>query len=92
MNDWIEFGKNFGVTLLMLAALAYFLMRHVWPFVTKQIEEAHAQRKEEIAKFVDTIRARDVLMAEDRREHIRALEAMTHELRSFREQLRNNHK
>lgn len=73
-----------------MLGLAYFLVRHVWPFVTSQIEDAKSQRKTEIEKFVDTIRARDTLMAEGQREHLRALEMMTTEIRALREEVRKN--
>jgi hypothetical protein len=92
MDQWIDVASKFGLPVMMLLGAAYFLLKHVWPFVTRQIEEAHAQRKEEIAKFVETIRARDVLMAEDRRQHLKALETLTNELRGIRKELRDNSK
>lgn len=91
MNEWIDVAGKFGIPVVMLALLAYFLARHVWPFVTSQIEDAKTQRKAEIEKFVDAIRARDVLMAESQREHLKALEAMTAEIRALPEKIRNNH-
>jgi hypothetical protein len=90
MDQWIDFGKNFGIPLLMLGGLAYFLVKYVWPFVTDQIKEAQVARKQEIEKFVETIRLRDVQAHVIQEKHLKALEAMTRELRSVKEELRNN--
>ena len=81
MEQWIKIAGQFGIPVALLALLAYFLLKHVWPFVTKQIEAAQAERKIEVDKFVETIRARDVLMAETQRETVKALESMTAEIR-----------
>jgi len=92
MEQWIDVASKFGIPVAMLIGLAYFVVRHVWPFVTKQIEDAQSQRKTEIEKFVETIRSRDILMAEGQREHLKALEAMTMEIRGLRDEIRNIHK
>lgn len=90
MEQWIDVAGKFGIPVVMLALLAYFLARHVWPFVTSQIEDAKVQRKAEVEKFVETIRMRDVLMAETQRETMRALNEMTAEIRRLGG--RTNHK
>lgn len=88
MEQWIDVASKFGIPVVMLGLLAYFLAMRVWPFVTSQIEDAKAQRKIEVEKFVDTIRSRDVLMAESQRENLKALEAMTIEIRGLRDDVR----
>lgn len=104
MEQWIKVAGQFGIPVVLLALAIYltakFVDKKLWPFVVKQIEDAKAERKTEmdsakaerqaeITKFVDAIRARDVLMAEGQRENIRTLEAMTSELRALSEIVRN---
>ena len=76
MEQWIEIAGKFGIPVVMLGMLGYFLLKHVWPFVTRQIEAAQAERKIEVDKFVETIRARDVMMAEIQERNLKALEGL----------------
>ena len=93
-NSWISIAKIYGPLGLIVLALASFLYKTIWPFVVKQIEDskadrkveletAKAERKEEIAKFVETIRARDVLMADIQERHVKAIEAIAVEIRGM---------
>jgi hypothetical protein len=92
MEQWIDIAGKFGIPVALLMLLGYFLLKHVWPFVTKQIEDAKSERKadmeaakserkEEIGKFMDTLRARDVMIAEISQRHVKALESLTIEIR-----------
>lgn len=90
MDKWIDIASKFGIPVGLLLLLGYFLLRHVWPFVTKQIEDskaerkaemesAKAERKEEIGKFINTMDGyRKVLgeMSETQRSIAKTLDAM----------------
>jgi hypothetical protein len=89
IDQWVELFSKFGLPVVGLGGAAYFLARHVWPFIKGQIEEAQAARKAEIDKFVDTIRQYNVLLAESQRENLRALDAITKELTAIRETMRS---
>lgn len=60
--DWLAFGKEFGVPLLMLAALGYFIAFHIWPLVTKQLEQTAADRRAELDKFLAALDKRDQVL------------------------------
>jgi hypothetical protein len=92
MEQWIDIAGKFGIPVALLLLAGWFLAKKVWPFVVEQIKEAQTQRQAETAKFVETIRTRDVLMAESQRENLKALEAMTVEIRGLRDEIRNGHK
>lgn len=86
MEEWLKIAGQFGVPVALLVLLVW----KGWPFVVKQIEDAKADRKAEAEKFVETIRARDILMAETQRQTVKALESMTAEIRRLGG--RSNHK
>ena len=97
MDQWIKVAQTFGIAGAGLAMLAWFVARKIWPFIIRQIEDAQSRSKALDEKFVmiadkftDSIRARDVLMAETQRENIRALEAVTIEIRGLREEVRTS--
>jgi hypothetical protein len=92
MDQWIEIISKFGIPIAALVGVAYFLLKQVWPFVVAQIEEAQKQRKAEIDKFIETVRARDVLLVESQREHISALREITKEITALRDIVRGNHR
>lgn len=85
---WIDIASKFGIPLALLLALGWFLAKTVWPFVTKQIEQAQADRKTEIDKFDNTIKTRDALMVQQWREHLHALDAMTEQIRGLRDDIK----
>ena len=95
MDKWILIAGQFGLPVAILVLIGWFLVRKAWPFLTKQLEDAQAQRKEEIQKFIsqsekfiETIRARDILIAESQREHLKAFHLMTEEFRSLRDEVK----
>lgn len=45
--DWVQIGSTFGIPVLLLTAIAYFTVRHVWPFVVKQLEVFQEERRQE---------------------------------------------
>jgi hypothetical protein len=40
--DWIQIGTTFGVPVLLLIGIAWFVNNKVWPFVVKRIEKSDA--------------------------------------------------
>lgn len=58
--DWIEFGNRFGIPLLVLAGVAWFVVRYAWPFITtqawpfiiKQVEDFKKEREAERNQFL----------------------------------------
>ena len=50
--DWIQIGSTFGIPVLLLAGIAYFAVRHIWPFVTKRIEQNDERHRIETEKFL----------------------------------------
>jgi len=91
MDQWVKIAGQFGIPVALLMLLAYFILRHVWPFVTRQIQDAQTQRAAEIEKFDNTIRKRDGLMVQQWQEHLKALDAITGEIRGLREDIQTNY-
>ena len=91
-GSWIDIASKFGIPVALLLGLAYVVrevfIKLVWPFVTKQLEEAQAQRKAEIEKFDNTIRTRDALLVQQWQEHLKALDSVTGEVRGLRADLK----
>lgn len=48
--DWLQIGATLGVSTLFLIGIGIFVYRSVWPFVTKQIEQAQTERTAERAE------------------------------------------
>lgn len=74
MTDWITIGTTFGIPMLILAVIGYFVRSSVWPLVVKRIEQADAERQR-----VETERARErteyaLERAKERVEFLMALE------------------
>lgn len=84
-NTWVDIASKFGLPVALLLLLIWgayqALIKLLWPFLVKQIEEAQAQLKLQTGQFIDTIRQRDNLMAESHRENMKALGALTDEIR-----------
>lgn len=57
--DWLEFGKTFGIPVLMLAAIGWFGAKSLWPFIKGQVEAAQAEGKKEREAFLVALERRD---------------------------------
>lgn len=94
MDQFIDIASKFGIPVALLVLVGWFLVKKVWPFVTKQIEDSQALRKAESDKFDNTIRTRDALMVQQWQEHLKALDtlgtAITTEMRGLREDIQSN--
>lgn len=86
--SWVEIASKLGIPVGLLILIGWGFVKYLWPFYTRQVESdkadrkadleaARSDRKEEVAKFVETIRARDVLMADIQERNLKALEALT---------------
>jgi len=90
-EQWVKIAGQFGLPVALLILIGWFLVRKAWPFLTEQLKDAQAQRKIEIEKFIaqsekfiETIRGRDILIAESQREHLKALNLLAEEVRGLR--------
>lgn len=57
--EWLEFGKSFGVPILLLAAVGYFFVKNIWPFVMEQLKDARSEGKTERDQFMKALERRD---------------------------------
>lgn len=79
MEHWIDIASKFGIPAVALGLIAW----KGWPFVVEQVKQAqasHRQLEEKLTalsdKFADTIRGRDVMMAEIQERNLKALEGL----------------
>jgi hypothetical protein len=49
--DWIQIGTTFGVPVLLLVGIAWFVNSKVWPFVVTRIEQSDKR----MGQFVTTL-------------------------------------
>jgi Na+-translocating ferredoxin:NAD+ oxidoreductase RnfG subunit len=87
--DLIDVLSKFGLSIAIVAALAFWLYGKLWPFITEQLTTAQAARQAEIREFIVALERRDALAREMQRENMQALHAMTEELRSLRDTVRS---
>jgi hypothetical protein len=103
MPEWIDATSKFGIPVGVLILIGWVFVKYIWPFYTKQVEAGNADRradmeaarsdrKEEVSKFVETIRARDVLLADITERNLKALDGIMNELRGLREEVKQNNK
>lgn len=57
--DWVELGKSFGIPVLLLAAVGYFGVKSLWPFIKGQVEAAQNEGKKEREAFLEALERRD---------------------------------
>lgn len=53
--DWIQIGSTFGIPVLLLAGIAVFVVRSVWPFVVKRVEQNDERHRLETERFLTTL-------------------------------------
>lgn len=53
--DWIQIGSTFGIPVLLLAGIAFFTVRNIWPFVVKRIEQNDERHRIETERFLTTL-------------------------------------
>lgn len=77
MEEWIKVAGQLGVPVALLALLIW----KGWPFFQEQVKEAQASHRnleEKLValsdKFAETMRGRDVMMAEIQERNLKALE------------------
>jgi hypothetical protein len=90
MDQWIDIASKFGVPVMMLAFLAYFVSRRIFPLFVRQLEDSNAQRKIEFEKFAEITEKARVLMSETQREHVAAMKELASEIRGYRDDVRKN--
>lgn len=57
--DWIEFGRTFGIPVLLLAAMAWFGYKSLWPFIKGQVDAAQQEGRKEREAFMTALERRD---------------------------------
>lgn len=79
MEEWIKIASQFGIP----AAALFLLVWKGWPFFVEQVRQMQASNRaleDKLTglsdKFADTIRARDVMMAEIQERNLKALEGL----------------
>jgi hypothetical protein len=98
--SWVKIAAQFGIPVVLLALAIYlavkFVDKKLWPLLVKQIEDAKAERradlehaKAERAAFIETIRTRDVILAELTERHGKAFELITFELKGLHTKIDN---
>lgn len=48
--DWFDFAIRAGLPTAFLAFIGWFLVRHVWPFITKAWNDSQTERREDREK------------------------------------------
>lgn len=88
IEHWLDLITKVGWPVVAFVGLAYFLARHVWPFVLKQIEVAQVTRQAEMKEFLEALRRRDTLAEQTQKEIIEALHRITSEVALLRSEMR----
>lgn len=57
--EWLEFGRTFGLPVLLLAAIGVFFYRRIWPFLENQIKEAQTMAVRDREEFIAALKRRD---------------------------------
>jgi hypothetical protein len=99
MDKWVDAASQLGVPALMFLLLAYFIYKSVWPFITDQIKDAQAQRKAEAEqrkqqedRFIESLRLLNTSFSDTQKRNAKAIEALTEQIRSWRDDQRKNEK
>lgn len=58
-STWVDAAIRLGVPTAILVAMGYFILRHVWPFIVKQIEDNKNERITERDRFLVALERRD---------------------------------
>ena len=71
MDNWQRLLEQFGVPFVVLVAFGWFFLKHLWPFLQKQIQDTNAAlttqvkeereaRREALTEFMKALERRDV--------------------------------
>lgn len=57
--DWMEFGRIYGLPMLILAAIGLFGAKSLWPFIKEQVDAAQNEGRKEREAFLAALERRD---------------------------------
>lgn len=57
--DWVDFGYRFGIPVLILAFLGFFMYKEAWPFLKDIVEGERSARAKEHESFIAALERRD---------------------------------
>lgn len=57
--DWLEFGRTFGLPVLLLTAVGIFFYKSIWPFLESQIKDAQERAEKDRDEFIAALKRRD---------------------------------
>jgi hypothetical protein len=76
---WIDAASKFGIPVVILAVVGWFLGKRVWPWMVSQVEKTQAAREKDLDRFSQQI-------VEQGKEQIEALRDLSAEVRSHRKE------
>lgn len=85
----IQFIKELGFPIAVIAGAAWFITREVWPFVKQRIEVAHADRLGQQQQFFDTLSKFAELVTTQRQATLTTLAQLTDQLEAVTNTLGN---
>lgn len=53
--DWLDFTIRVGFPLAALAAIGWFVTKHVWPFIVSAWNQQQQERREEREKYLASL-------------------------------------
>lgn len=88
MNDFIPIFKQFGVWLGVLIMVAYFLIRHWWPYWKAKDQERETDRRQVLGRMMDVQEGSLKEMTEALRSNSRQSEKISEHLEELTDEIR----
>jgi hypothetical protein len=85
--NWIDITLKLGVPVVILLFGGWFFVRELWPWGKKMFEEMVARQRTDLDRFTESLSNRDKMASETNRETVKALEALTNEVRGMRDDI-----
>ena len=83
--NWIDIVLKVGLQATIILFIGWFLVKELWPWAKKQFEELVTRQKGDLDRFMTSLSSRDKQNADESRETVRALSALTSEIRGLRD-------
>lgn len=87
--DFSQFIRELGLPVAIIAGVAWFVAREVWPFVKQRIETAHTDRLAQQQQFFDTLSKFAELVTTQRQATLTTLAQLTDQLEAVTNTLGN---
>jgi septal ring factor EnvC (AmiA/AmiB activator) len=85
----IQFIKELGFPFAVIAGVAWFVSREVWPFAKQRIEAAHSDRLAQNQQFFDTLSKFAELVTTQRQATLTTLAQLTDQMEAITHTLSN---